>query len=126
LYFTVFAPDRRGGGNSPTYGAFHCLRSEVTDLEALLDTGAAYAAGSAAAQLVSEAARSPQRGWRTSFGYSAGEERARGERAVNHPKPAPVESRWKTPPFPARCDWPPNALPKRTKLVTIVILDPFE
>jgi pimeloyl-ACP methyl ester carboxylesterase len=44
--FTVFVPDRRGRGRSPSYGDFQGLRTEVADLEALLDaTGARYVFG---------------------------------------------------------------------------------
>jgi pimeloyl-ACP methyl ester carboxylesterase len=44
--FTVFVPDRRGRGRSPSYGDFQGLRTEVADLEALLNaTGAHYVFG---------------------------------------------------------------------------------
>ena len=36
--FTIYVPDRRGRGMSPSYGAFRGLRSEMDDLSALLDT----------------------------------------------------------------------------------------
>lgn len=40
-HFTVYVPDRRGRGMSPSYGNYEGLRTEVADLEALLDaTGA--------------------------------------------------------------------------------------
>ena len=35
--FSVYVPDRRGRGRSPSYGEFKRLRSEVEDLSALLD-----------------------------------------------------------------------------------------
>jgi pimeloyl-ACP methyl ester carboxylesterase len=44
--FTVYVPDRRGRGMSPSYGEFQGLRSERADLEALLDAaGARYVFG---------------------------------------------------------------------------------
>jgi pimeloyl-ACP methyl ester carboxylesterase len=44
--FTVFVPDRRGRGRSPSYGDFEGLRTEVADLEALLNaTGVRYVFG---------------------------------------------------------------------------------
>lgn len=36
--FTVYVPDRRGRGRSPSYGDFRGLRSEVEDLSALIDS----------------------------------------------------------------------------------------
>lgn len=58
--FTVYVPDRRGRGMSPTYGDFHGLRSEIEDLAALLDaTGARNVFGlSAGAVIAIETARS--------------------------------------------------------------------
>ncbi len=57
--FTVYVPDRRGRGMSPSYGEFHGLRTEIEDLSALLHaSGAHYVFGlSAGAVIAIEAAR---------------------------------------------------------------------
>lgn len=45
-HFTVYVPDRRGRGMSPSYGSYEGLSTEVADLEALLDaTGAPFVFG---------------------------------------------------------------------------------
>ena len=56
--FTVYVPDRRGRGRSPSYGDFRGLRTEVEDLAALLDaSGASRVFGlSAGAVIAIEAA----------------------------------------------------------------------
>jgi hypothetical protein len=51
---------------------------------------------------------------------------ARSDRAVSHPNPNAIEIRWKIPPLSAKHDAPANALPKSTKLATIMRLDPAE
>ncbi len=51
--FTVYVPDRRGRGMSPSYGNFHGLRTETEDLSSLLDaTGARYVFGLSAGAVI--------------------------------------------------------------------------
>jgi pimeloyl-ACP methyl ester carboxylesterase len=51
--FTVYVPDRRGRGMSPSYGDFQGLRTEIEDLVALLDeTGASYVFGLSAGAVI--------------------------------------------------------------------------
>ena len=51
------------------------------------------------------------------------EDRARSDRAVSHPNPHAMESRWHTPPQPVRRDSLSKALPKSRKLPTITRLE---
>ena len=52
-HFTVYVPDRRGRGMSPSYGEFRGLSSEIDDLSALLEaSGAAFVFGLSAGAVI--------------------------------------------------------------------------
>jgi len=71
--------------------------------------------------------RMAPRSWaRRRFHGRQSEDNARSDRAVSHPNPDAIETRWKMPPLPAKRGTPPKTLPISTKLATIPRLDAAE